>query len=176
MDLTHTTRVRRRRMARTPSQNVPTWHDAPLAALVDHIVDKHHAYARLALSEIPPLFDGVLCRHAYRHPHLRELAVIYEGLSAELTAYMRQQERVVFPHARTTRALPSPHHIALMRHAHDTALALLRRMRELTGGYRAPTDAVDVQELYAGLEALERDLREHILLESEVLLPRLITG
>ncbi len=170
MDLTQTSETRART---TPAPRVPAWQDAPLAALVAHIVDEHHACTRRALRQIAPLFDRALARHAHRHPFLRELAVLYEGLAAELEENMLEEEEQLFPRALSPNAPLLQHHLALMRHAHETALAVLHRMRELTRGYRPLRGAGEAQALFAALEALERDLRRHIHLEREVLLPRL---
>jgi regulator of cell morphogenesis and NO signaling len=46
-------------------------------------------------------------------------------------------------------------------------------MRRLTGGYAPPAHAcATYRALYAGLEALEKDLHLHIHLENNILFPR----
>jgi regulator of cell morphogenesis and NO signaling len=46
-------------------------------------------------------------------------------------------------------------------------------MRRIAGGYAPPAGASDVwRAVYAGLDAFDRDLREHVHLENDVLFPR----
>jgi regulator of cell morphogenesis and NO signaling len=55
---------------------------------------------------------------------------------------------------------------------HDAAGELLRKMRQITGGYSIPeTACMSFSALYYGLEELEEDLHRHIHLENNVLFP-----
>ena len=56
---------------------------------------------------------------------------------------------------------------------HDTASALLRKLRAATNDYAAPADAcLSYQTLYGALAAFEQDLHQHIHLENNLLFPR----
>ncbi|MEY3015200.1 MAG: hypothetical protein RIT45_3935 [Pseudomonadota bacterium] len=55
--------------------------------------------------------------------------------------------------------------------------AVLVRMQKLTDGFTPPAGTCNTwRALYAGLEALDADLREHIHLENNVLFPRALSG
>jgi regulator of cell morphogenesis and NO signaling len=56
---------------------------------------------------------------------------------------------------------------------HRKALEALERLRELRSGHNLPDGSLGRwRELLEGLEELDRDLKEHIRLEGEVLFPR----
>ena len=63
--------------------------------------------------------------------------------------------------------------IKMMEHEHDQAGAALRKLRDLTNGYRIPEDACTTyRALLTGLAELETDLHEHIHKENNILFPR----
>jgi regulator of cell morphogenesis and NO signaling len=56
---------------------------------------------------------------------------------------------------------------------HDDSGALLAKMRDLSGNYRAPDGACpSYRGLYHALEEFERDLHQHVHLENNILFPR----
>jgi regulator of cell morphogenesis and NO signaling len=67
--------------------------------------------------------------------------------------------------------------IEVMEQEHDAVGALLRRLRELTDGYRVPAAACNTwRALWHGLAALEESLHRHIHLENNILFPRAQTS
>lgn len=63
--------------------------------------------------------------------------------------------------------------LANMRSDHDVLGDPLHRLRKLTDGFTAPPDAcVKYREMLTGMEALERDMLQHVHLENNILLPR----
>ena len=65
----------------------------------------------------------------------------------------------------------------VMHREHDAAGAALRRLRELTNGYKVPAEACNTwRALWHGLLALETSLHEHIHLENNILFPRALRG
>ncbi|MGG4407099.1 DUF542 domain-containing protein, partial [Geobacillus stearothermophilus] len=54
------------------AQNKPTgnWSEAPLADLVDHIINTHHRYLNEELPQLSPYVTKVLRVHGMHHPHL----------------------------------------------------------------------------------------------------------
>jgi regulator of cell morphogenesis and NO signaling len=58
---------------------------------------------------------------------------------------------------------------------HDSAGEALATLRRLTRDYQPPAGATPgLAHFYGELEALDRDLREHIRLEDDILFPRAI--
>jgi regulator of cell morphogenesis and NO signaling len=65
--------------------------------------------------------------------------------------------------------------VRMMMMEHDSSGEALRRIRELTGGYRAPADTcVSYQTLYKAIQEFEADLHQHIHVENNILFPRAV--
>jgi regulator of cell morphogenesis and NO signaling len=167
---------------REPASDDVNWSLAPLAELIEHIVDVHHAYLRRELPRLAGLLSRVLTAHGVQHPELFEVEHVLRGLDEELTAHMRKEEQVLFPwigmlveagsrvHA-CCGSLSNP--IQVMEHEHRDAADALARLRFLTGDYRPPADACSTyRTLLAGLADLERDLHRHVHEENNILFPR----
>lgn len=161
------------------------WSTAYLAALVDHIIEKHHAYLQDELPRLASLIRRVVAAHAGRHPELIELSQVFSALASELTAHMLKEEHVLFPaikrleqHRGEPCTLVSPgggldQPIAVMEDEHRSVGQALRRIHWLTADYHVPPDACNAyRSMLAGLERLETDLHLHIHKENNILFPR----
>jgi regulator of cell morphogenesis and NO signaling len=63
----------------------------------------------------------------------------------------------------------------MMQYEHEEAGNILKRMREVTNDYTLPDGACpSFTALYFGLDALEKDLHQHIHLENNVLFPKAV--
>ena len=162
------------------------WQDRPISQLVRHIVDRHHTYTRDELDRLGPLADKVARVHGAKHPELEQIRGWFREIEDELRPHLSKEEIILFPYIEdldvATRA-GRPHPVSpfgtienpvrMMMVEHDHAGDLLRKIRAATSDYCAPPGACgSYQALYAGLQALERDLHEHIHLESNLLFPR----
>jgi regulator of cell morphogenesis and NO signaling len=148
------------------------WLEAPLADLVQHIVHGFHRPLREELPRLEAMSRKVASVHAERDPERRLPAVhsILVGLKAELEDHMAREEQVLFP--------------LLLAHGGEAPLepfvddhtavgGQLARLRQLTDDYQPPADACNTwRALWAGLEALEGAMHEHIHLENNILFPR----
>ena len=159
--------------------------DWPLGRLVDHIVSTHHQYVRAALPAAARDLATSIAAQGERHPELRRVAALVDELTRELFQHMTKEEQVLFPYVRgldadgdADVARPCPfgtvdNPIRMMEREHVEAGQVMRTVRDLTSGYRPPSDASPV---YAAalrtLEAFERDLHLHIHLENNILFPR----
>jgi len=161
------------------------WHEQPIADLIDHIVDGHHAFTRAALARLGPLLRKVVDRHGDRHPELRRVAPAFFELAAELEPHMAREEIVLFPYIRALTAgdehpqrppfgtVRNP--VRMMMMQHDRAAALLAEIQDASNDLATPADAcTSYAVLYAGLRELRLDLLRHVSLENNVLFPRAI--
>src|SRR5436309_293461 len=162
------------------------WQTEPLADLVAHIRDTHHAYTRDALARISQLLDKVCSVHGANHPELRGIQTTFAPLRQELSMHMMKEEMMLFPYiVRMEEAvladepvLPPPfgtvrNPVAMMMREHDGAGEDLREIRAASNGYTAPADGcITYQTLYRALAEFEADLHEHIHLENNILFPR----
>lgn len=126
--------------------------------------------------------------HVKTHPELLQINVLFRELGADLETHMTKEERVLFPYVIRMEAaahqlvplfrppfgtVANP--VRMMMLEHDRAGELLKKIRKLSADYNAPADAcLSYQTLYAALEALERDLHQHIHLENNILFPRAV--
>jgi len=156
------------------------------AFLVDYIVANHHAYVRAALPAILAHAEKVAATHGERHPETIDVARTFADVAVEMTQHMMKEEEILFPYVQSLAAQagsgcpvgPSPfgtvaNPIRMMEAEHESALGAMRRIRELTAGYAPPADAcATYRETMAELETFERDLRQHVHLENDILFPK----
>ena len=160
------------------------WNAATAASLIDHILDKHHAYLRSELPRLAGMLAKVIEVHGDRHPDsLRPLGSIYAGLKTELEEHMWKEENILFPLIRqmeqaksvggTMPRMPVGGPIQVMETEHESAGNALRQLRQISSDYQPPEDACNTyRALLDGLKTLESDLHEHIHLENNLLFPK----
>lgn len=170
----------------TPAPDDRHWMTSSLAELSAHIVGQHHAYARRELPRLAALAAKVEVRHGVLHPELHEIRELLTAMNSEMCTHMLKEEQVLFPQlnvledAARAGATPPPtcfgaliNPIRHMMNDHDDTGMLLASLRNLTHDYHLPEKAcMSYQALYQGLEALEKDLHQHIHLENNILFPR----
>lgn len=156
-----------------------------LSELVRFILETHHVFTREAVASLPPLAMKVRGRHGEAHPETRTVESLVRRLAEDLAPHMRKEEQVLFPYIvaleeAALRGGPRPsscfgsarNPVRMMMAEHDAVVDILAELRAATSDYTLPADACDsYRALYAGLQALENDLRRHIQLENDVLFP-----
>jgi regulator of cell morphogenesis and NO signaling len=162
------------------------WQTAPLSELMNHIVNRHHSFARAELFRLKELLAKVCSVHSGNHPELFRIRDIFFRLQAELTDHMLKEERVLFPYIEKLETAvgggeqaPKPafgtvrNPVRMMMQEHDEAGQALRNLREVSSNYQVPADGcISFRTLYQGLEEFEKDLHHHIHLENNILFPR----
>ena len=162
--------------------------DASLTKLIDYIVDKHHVYTQYEINNLTPLMLKVATKHGEHHPKLYALEQLFSLLCDDLSPHMMKEERVLFPYITEmedfkTKQSKVPmscfgtvkNPVGTMMREHDTAGEILRKMRLVTNDYTIPEGACpSFTALFTRLEALEKDLHQHIHLENNVLFPKAI--
>ena len=152
----------------------------PLAGLVGHIVEQHHAYLREELPPLTALVRTVARAHAEAHPELAAVHETFTLVAGELEEHMLKEEQALFPACvalETGGQRPAPGSvespIAAMLHEHDEVAAGLARLRTLTAGYEPPADACNsYRAMLDRLRTLEIDTHRHVHEENNVLFPR----
>lgn len=157
-----------------------------LPDLITHILYKHHVFTKNELARIDALMKKVVGVHGENHPELNTLSEDFIHLAADLHPHMFKEEQVLFPyilelaHARAEKRMPAfppfgtvNNPVRMMMWEHENAGEILKKMRNLTSEYSTPRDAcISYKTLYEALEALEKDLHQHIHLENNILFPR----
>ncbi len=174
------------RQRNTTSLETP-WQTAPLKQLTDHIVQKHHAFARRHLDLIRDLAAKVERRHGASHPEVFQVSEAFASISAELTHHFFCEESALFPYiaqmeAEENPALPAAfgsvqQPVTRIMTDHDHTGDELRLLREITHNYQPPADACTTyRAFYRALAELDQDLHQHIHLENNILFPRALAA
>lgn len=164
--------------ARREAAHAPDWTTAPLDTLMEHIVQTHHTFMRRELPRIAELLARVRRAHGEAHGEmLDQLMATFAALRAEIEEHLADEEERTFPLIRAAAAgARDPAMVAAvseLEHEHESAGVALANLRALTGDFHAPADACTTFcVLYDALQAMERDLHQHIHLENNILFPR----
>ena len=153
--------------------------DAPAETLplIDHILTRYHDTHRTEMDWLIPLSQKVETVHGDHEEAPIGLTQALIDLRDELDSHMAKEEQVLFPMMRQGGHPMIQHPIAAMRHEHDQAADLLRKVEHVTHGLTLPEGACrSWTALYTGLEKFSGDLVAHMHLENEVLFPRFATA
>jgi regulator of cell morphogenesis and NO signaling len=153
-----------------------------LSAVIDYVLERHHAFAKREIPRITTFLDQALRLYGDGHRNLfPPLAALWSRFAAEFEEHMRQEEVVLFPAVRAAEGLKSSGFrcgnldapVLRAEWFHDEEWAQVAQMRRIGAGYVAPAGAGETwRALYDALAAFERDLHEHVRLENDVLFPR----
>jgi regulator of cell morphogenesis and NO signaling len=149
------------------------WDREPIPAVIAHLLAHYHAPLREDLRRIEAMANRVVDVHGHRDDRLEALLEVVVALRADLEPHLDKEEAVLFPWILSGRGADATGPIAVMRHEHDEVAALLVRCRQLTDDFKVPAGACATwRALWLALSDLDRELREHIALENNVLFPR----
>ncbi len=167
-----------RKELETPDASEERWDQAPLGALIEHILVTYHRPLHEELPRLESMARKVLDVHRDKDPErLAELLTVYVGLKAELDQHMAKEEQILFPMINHGQGAMADGAISMMQQEHDSAATALRRLHELTDGYEVPPEACNTwRALWHGLAALEESLHQHIHLENNILFPRALAS
>lgn len=163
---------------RTPDADAASrWAGRPTAELIDHLVARYHRDLRRDLPHLIDLAKAVDRAHPSHASRPAGLVAHLTAMRDEVLAHLEDEEQRVFPAILAGHARRGDAGVRGLEQDHDQLGHALARSRALTGDFRPPTDACPTwRALYAGLEALERDVMLHAHLENNVLFPALPTG
>jgi regulator of cell morphogenesis and NO signaling len=172
-----------------PASDTPDWSTAPLWQLIQHILDKHHAWLRQELLLIEQMMDGLIDVHGTKRPYsILPLRRIFICLQSEMEEHMNREEHILFPAIVELESVPANggpvarcvfdsvrNLTSMMEQEHYIATQYLDEMRDLTYGYDLPENAChSFRVLYEELQTLEADMRTHIHLENNILFPHAV--
>lgn len=160
----------------------------PLDLLADYIEKTHHRYIETKIPEITPYLNKIVRAHGENHPELAAVEKLFLESAGDLTAHLRKEELMLFPHIRQlvrislsggklpqAKAGTAAAMIAQMEHEHDAEGERFRTISELTNDYTTPDDGCNTYRVTLGLlKEFEEDLHRHIHLENNILFPKSI--
>lgn len=172
----------------TAPDTLPDYNRMDLDKLADYIVSTHHAYVIRSMPEIFEYGTKVARVHGHSHPEVKEILNNFINIMNELNSHMMKEENILFPYIRhlaecsrtRARAVRPPfgtikHPIQMMEFEHDIAGNILEKLQDLSRSFTPPDDACNTfRMLYGKLREFDRDLRQHIHLENNILLPKAV--
>jgi len=157
--------------------------------LADYILNVHHSYLKKALPETQEQVNKFLDEHRKKFPELGEIETIINQFMNEIPPHMKQEEEVFFPYIKQiyyahkhhesyarllVRTLRKPIE-EVMEKEHKTTGTNLNKLRSITNNYAPPANACLTHKItFAKLKELDKDLVQHIHLESNILFPKAI--
>jgi regulator of cell morphogenesis and NO signaling len=159
-----------------------------MVPLLDVLVSHHHRFTRSRLADIDRELSRLLSAHTAAQPALRNIRHSVDRLIAELIPHMRNEEQMLFPYIRSMEEPLAAGQESIVPmfgtvryplqsivHDHREDLEIMDDLRLYSGDFTPPSDACETQRrLYADLESLDRDLRQHIHIENDLLFPRAV--
>ncbi|MEI7028086.1 hemerythrin domain-containing protein [Paenibacillus sp. y28] len=160
------------------------WHEASVCALIHYITDTHHAYLHAELPHLSQSLIQLARGQGEQNGLLCQLNRTFHLLKDELEEHLRQEEEAVFPtiiRFASCRS-PAPSLIAMnitvvheLETDHRHLIALLRELRQVTKHYTPEPDSCrQYVQILRRLQCLEADLLEHLHLENDILIPRVV--
>jgi regulator of cell morphogenesis and NO signaling len=157
--------------------------------LVDYIYNVHHRYLKKALLETKEQVNRFLDEHRKKFPELEEIETIMNQFMKDIPPHMKQEEEIFFPYIKQIhhaykhresyarlliRTLRKPIEEVMIKE-HETTGSTLHRLRKITNNYTPPEKACITHKVtFAKLKELDKDLVQHIHLESNILFPKAI--
>lgn len=159
-----------------------------LEKLVQYIVRRHHHVVRQELPPLAALAHKLAVKHGENAPELVEVDRLMDELQGEMIAHIEKEENVLFPyvvHLDQNLELARPiasacfkrisQPVRMMMNDHETALRIFAELRTFTKEFTPPDWAcANHISFHTRLYAFEKDVKQHIHLEDDVLFPRAV--
>ena len=156
--------------------------------LIQLIVRVHHQYIRRELPGLSEMAQKLAAKRSDRALELQQVAELVERLRADLFAHIGKEELILFPFIAqmdqdSIVAYPAAHAcfrsvshpIFMMMQEHEVANLIIDELRNITTGFEVPEWACATHTgLFTGLRSFEKDLKQHVHLENDLLFPRAI--
>jgi regulator of cell morphogenesis and NO signaling len=162
-------------------QELDAWKDASVSDLVMHIMVRYHRETRLGMAELEGYAEEAALIEGSRFPLFVQIRDEVDLFCTEMRSHLRMEEVTLFPailakeqgrEVQVEAELMSP--LELFEDEHEAAAGLLKRIWNLTQGFKAPEGAPQVQkDLYQACQTLAESLIRHIYLENEVLFKKI---
>lgn len=161
------------------------WGTAPMGALIDDILARHHDYLRSEMPRISALAERVYRAHGERDARLQDVSKVFNSARAELESHMVKEEQILFPLIRRIEAgecgeshcgsVRNP--IRVMEAEHEDTGNAMETLRRLTDDYTLPSWGCNTyRALLDALETFEKNTHTHVHKENNILFPRAIAA
>jgi regulator of cell morphogenesis and NO signaling len=163
---------------------VTDWATAPPPALVDYVLNRHHAFMRQQLPRMSALLTEAAQQGGNAEAFLR-LRRLFGAFRVEIEHHLLTEELGLFPLIRGTDAAgqplsaaevaAAPEHVRHLAEEHLRIGPELGELRRLTAESIVPRPAgKSLGDFRDALQAVESDLSAHAAFEDNVLFPRVL--
>jgi regulator of cell morphogenesis and NO signaling len=165
-------------MTKQKVSEVVDWKAKKPSELIDYILEQHHNYVKVVLSELNDLVFTILKVHFKDHSEqLLQVHYLVGTLKTELEAHLVKEEENLFP---LIREFELSHNsevkgkifefIESTESEHDAAGDLFKKLEQVTNNFNPPEGAcASYKRTFQLIDALEKDTFNHIHLENSVL-------
>ena len=148
----------------------------PTPRLLEHIIERHHAYLRKTMPYVVGLSRKVARVHGEHNPRLLALEAAVDELDEALMPHLDDEEAELFP-ALCRDAEPERERLRedlrAMREEHRAVGELIDDIHDSSEEFRVPEWAcTSYRALFGELERLVEDVMLHVHLENNVVAPR----
>ena len=166
------------------------WRKESMASLIEYILQHHHAGCRSQIARITDRIREMSGADQGRHPPLAKLKILFSKMAEEMEEHIHEEEVVVFPFlvqaekaSLKNEPIPQPfkhysefsHPLRILQWEYGLMGREWREIHELTHHFQAPPgEEAYWESLYTSLKEMEKDAREHVHLENNILLSRAI--
>ena len=162
-------------------EELDAWKEASVPDLIVHIMERYHRETRTGMAELESYAEEAALMEGHRLPLFIQIRDEVDLFCTEMRSHLKMEETTLFPamlareqgrEVQVEEELIDP--LELFEDEHEAAAGLLKRIWNLTQGFKAPAGAPPVQvALYKACECLAESLVRHIYLENEVLFRRI---
>ena len=157
------------------NKEAPKWNSMNPGEIVDDILERFHKKHREDLQTLIPLAQKVESVHADKPDCPKGLANFLELLFSELESHMQKEEQILFPMIKSGQGMMAQAPIQVMMHEHIGHGENLEKLKTLAKEYILPENACrSWTALYQGVSNLEKDIKEHIATENNILFPKVL--
>ncbi|MCF7926137.1 MAG: iron-sulfur cluster repair di-iron protein [Candidatus Izimaplasma sp.] len=154
----------------------------PLNALINIILQNHHAYLYERLPLISKLTTKILRVHGNHHKELTDVFKVFHQLKTEMDMHLIKEETTQYPAIENYLKSNNKNDLETavkiineLKNDHSEVGDALKKLRDITDDYVIPEDVCEMfVKTYEYLEDLEQNTFTHIHLENNVLFKRLI--
>ena len=157
--------------------NVREWETMNASEMIDQILEVFHAKHRADLEMLIPLSEKVESEHIDHADVPTGLANFLKQLSENMNSHMNKEEQVLFPMIKRGQGAMAQCPIQVMEHEHEDHIKNLEKLKSFAKDYVLPQGSCGSwKALYSGVATLEKEIKEHIATENDILFPKVLNS
>lgn len=170
-------------VTKAPFEKNENYSEWELSALIDHIVNTHHAYLNNNNDVIAQYANKIADVHGSHHPEVIKIAETFNKIVADMSDHLQEEEEVLFPlikkiekASKSRISIDANDRIAVknsldkLAEEHDEIGSEIHSIRHLAKDYAIPGDVCNTFVVtYQKLQEFENDLHKHVHLENNLL-------